>query len=400
MDREHLLKIRRKKTIESSRDTATPSTPPSSMRALEFLIGFCTLHDVQSQLFAALAVAIILPAHNFYVMPAIIPSLTAKSYIKIPTVENPDADVLIRHIPCYMALSCNFQAVISSLCGIIWEPAISCNLVSPWLYPVLSEARMALSSSSPSYDEIPCIMCALCRPSLASLWLGATLSGLTPLVIDLVRDGTPPLDPYASAWTGCPQSFMDIPGSGPYAKCTASGTKLARADAWRLLYPPPVIDDDLHYNSPPSSPWEPVGMTTLENSAIRVRIHGNCPRHPLLYCRWCWLQKDGSTMDDEGFDWGLQHIDATARVVIPSQPLVDQEASMTASCEVFGWVTRNCEGYSPESIYLDKWLREDESEASEPANDSDTSDSKRYDDKTVDHNQVATSIQEWLAGAE
>lgn len=244
MDGEQKLKIRR----ENNTNTAVPSsTPPSSRRALQFLIDFCAFYDIQSQLLAALAVAIILPTHNSYVRPATLPSLTAVKHIRLPMIENLDANVLSKQIPYYMAFSCNFQVVISSLCSIFWEPSVSCNLVSPWLHPVLNEVCVALSSSSPSCNEILCIMCALRHPNLAPLWLGATLSGLAPFVVELVREGRP-LVPCSSAWTGCPQSFIDIPGSGPYAKYTASGTEITRADAWRLLYLPPVIDDGLYYN--------------------------------------------------------------------------------------------------------------------------------------------------------
>lgn len=105
-----------------------------------------------------------------------------------------------------------------------------------------------------SYTEVLTVMCAMRCPDLAALWLGATLSGLSETIIQFLSDGTPPLDPNASAWTGCPQSFMDIPGSGSYVQSTASGEGISRADAWRLLYLPPAVDDDLSYNSSPFTP--------------------------------------------------------------------------------------------------------------------------------------------------
>lgn len=385
-----------------------PSTvPPSSKQALGFLVNFCLLHGIQSQLFAALAVAITLPTHNCYGVPATLPSMTARSYIKLPVVEDLDAVELHEQIPYYMALSCNFHVVISSICGIFWEPRIPCNLVSPWLHPVLNEVHESfISSSSPSYTEVLCIICALRRPRLAALWLGAAFSGLAPFAIDLVRSGTPPLDPSASAWTGCPQSFLDIPGTGPYAKYTGSGTEITRADVWRLLYLPPAIDDDLHYESPPFSPWEPVGMTTFEDSATRVRVHRNCPRHPLLYCHWSWFQQNGSTTNDEGFKSNSvlmypEQMDTITGIMFPCKPLPEQEASIMASCEVFGWVMRNCEGLPPESVYLDKWLQEEDgSETFESVNGSDTSDNDHCNSSAVDDNRVERSIREWLVGAE
>ncbi|RJE26824.1 hypothetical protein PHISCL_00849 [Aspergillus sclerotialis] len=149
---------------------------------------------------------------------------------------------------------------------------------------------------------------------------------------------------------------MDVVKSGRYAKPTASGIRITRADVWRLLYLPPVIDDDLYYDSPPFSPWEPVGMTTFEDSAIRVRWYRDCSCHPLVYQHWSWIRKDGSIINDKGFNSSF----AAARSQlfnIPSLSLPDQEASIAASREVFGWVTRNCEGHPPESIYSDRWLQ-------------------------------------------
>ena len=245
-------------------------------------------------------------------------------------------------------------------------------------------------------------MCALRHPSLAALWLGATLSGLAPMVIDFVTSGTPPLDPSASAWTGCPQSFLDMASPDKYAKPTAFGMKITRANVWRLLYLPPIVDDDLHYESPPFSPWEPVGMTTFEDSEIRVRLHRDCTYHPLVYRHWSWIREDGSTTDDEGFKPGIvavpysRLINRTSQIDIPSLPLPDQEASLSASQEVFGWVTANCEGHPPEGIYLDRWLQTEEaSEANRTADDSSSSGGD-YSEIPVDDTRPGVNIQKWI----
>lgn len=104
-----------------------PSTvPPSSRQALGFLVHFCLLHGIQSQFFAALAVAITLPTYNCYGVPATLPSMTAQSYVRLPVVDL-DAVELNEQIPYYMALSCNFHVVISSICGVFWESSIPCN---------------------------------------------------------------------------------------------------------------------------------------------------------------------------------------------------------------------------------------------------------------------------------
>lgn len=133
------------------------------------------------------------------------------------------------------------------------------------------------------YEEILAIMCAVRRPKLSALWLGAVISGLALTVLDFVRSGTPPLDPNAFAWTGCAQSFMDLTGSGPYSWTEASGEKLQKADAWRLLFLPTIVDDDLHYKSYLFAPWKPIRTTSVQNSVARIRIHISYLRHYLDY---------------------------------------------------------------------------------------------------------------------
>lgn len=407
MDDKQRLKIRWSKHIDGlSSAEHPPMEPPSARRALDLLIQFCELHGIQSQLFAAIPVAMNLPIHNCYGISATLPSPIAEGHVRLPEVPDVKAAELYEQIPYYMALSCNFQIIISSLCGVFWEPDVPCNLVSPWLHPVLNELRETLASNaSPSYTETLCAMCALRCPNLAALWLGATLSGLSPMIVEFIGSGTPPLDPCASAWTSCPQSFMDVAGSGAYAKPTASGTKISRADAWRLLYFPPIVDDDLHYDSPPFSPWEPVGATTFEVSAIRVHMHRDCPRHSLTYRHWSWIRKDGSTTDDEGFDPSIiadhpRLVNVPARIEIIPQSLPNQDASMAASQEVFGWVTSNCEGHPPESIYSDRWLQEGEtSEEYESADGSSFSNDDSGEDAIDDNGaEVGFTIQKWIAG--
>lgn len=184
LEAEQQLKIKWK-----SKDVELPSAPPSSRQAMEFLIEFCGLHGTHAQLYAALAVALNLPAHKCYGIPAVLPSPSMHGRSKFPSVEAVKAAELCEQIPYYMALSCNFHAVVSSLCGMFWEPGIPCNLVSPWLHPVLTELRGAFASDgSPEYMEILCTMCALRRPRLAPLWLGAVFSGLASIIVDFVKN--------------------------------------------------------------------------------------------------------------------------------------------------------------------------------------------------------------------
>lgn len=362
-------------TTSSLSQDPVVSTPPSSKNAFEFLTKFCLLHDLGSQCFAALATTLTLPTHNHYGTVATLPFPTgargrcehAPAKLTVPNMAK-----LSEELSCYMALSCNHSVIVSSLCGVFWEPKVQCNLVSPWLHPVINEVPIMeeVKNFEGRYHEILAIMCAVRRPKLSALWLGAVISGLTPRVIDFVKSGAPPLDPNAFAWTGCPQSFMDLAGLGPYFQTDASGEKIQRADAWRLLFLPTVVDDDLHYENYPFAPWEPVGTTSMENCVARIRIHRFCPRHHLSYQYWTWQLGDGSTLVDQG--WEIvsaqpsseevsPRIETTASAKLPAVELsLDQEASWTASWEIFQWVTANGEGVpADEPIYNDEWLRDE-----------------------------------------
>jgi hypothetical protein len=226
----------------------------------------------------------------------------------------------------YMSLSCNYSVVMSSLCGSFWEPTVGCNLVSPWLHPVLEEIPKLpqFAGDSRRYHKLIAIMCAARRPTLSPVWAGASLSGLVGQIIDLVRTGTPPLDPNGYFWTGSAQNFLDLPGgTGPYFKTgSGSGTNIKiieRADVWRLLYLQSIEDDGLHYESLPFSPWYPVGATRDESCVLRVRAHESCPRHSLIYSHWTWELSGGSglTATDGGYQGCMTRPRPPHRVLSP-----------------------------------------------------------------------------------
>ncbi|KAI9747970.1 MAG: hypothetical protein M4579_007344 [Chaenotheca gracillima] len=358
--------------IFAKRDTGQPRSklperkysPPSSKKAMELLIDFGVLHNLGSQFFAALNATLTFPTHNHYGTAAKLPSPTPGEVPQSPSSPNAIITNLLHvyeEIPYYMSISCNHSVLISSLCGVFWEPCVPCNLVSPWLHPVLNE----LPNSD--YLETVAIICAIRCPRLGALWLGATLSGLAKTVLEFVASGTPPLDPDACAWTGCLQSFMDTAGSGPYCQSPSSETapRIQRADVWRLLYLPPAVEDDLRYESPPFSPWKPVGTASVEHSVARIKIHLCCSRHQLEYRQWTWHLRDHSILEDDGLKSVADRNSPFCEVSTEGPILnfttapLDDHASRAASYEVFRWVTANGEGHPPnEEIYKDGWLCE------------------------------------------
>ncbi|PKY08595.1 hypothetical protein P168DRAFT_286710 [Aspergillus campestris IBT 28561] len=348
--------------------------PPSSRTALEFLVGICLLHDLGSQFHAGFAAALTFPTHSHYQRAVELPlPFSNSNHQRYPPSEQTTTDQLAIYesLSFYLTLSCNHSVIMSSLCGSFWEPSIPCNLVTPWLHPILNEVsqRPEILNTPGRYAEIVALICGIRRPRLSSLWIGAAISGLIPKITALVKGGTPPLDPNGYPWTGCPQGFMDLAGSGPYLYRNPSNQNLIRrVDIWRLLYLPVLEDDGLYYESLPFSPWEPVGQSIELNCALRVRAHRLCSRHRLLYEHWTWNLLDGSKVQDRGFT-SVRRQNSPRNFLVfsksapsdnarPIMPLAqDQEASREASIAVFEWVLANHEGRPPsEPIYDDEWI--------------------------------------------
>jgi len=372
LDETQRIDIKWDQSGSSSETTTDFSTPPSSREALELLAKFSTLYDLGSQFAAALAATLLLPTHNYYKTTAQLPFPTQARGCNghTPAQQVGQEWVTIsEELPFYMALSCNPSVVMSSLCGVFWDIHISCNLVSPWLHPIINEIPngKGIINVSGRYHEILFFICATRCPPLSALWLGAAISGLVPRVLRSVESGTPDLDHNAFPWTGCPQSFMDVTDSGPYFNHDSSRGDIARADVWQIRYLPPVVDDDLYYESRPFAPWKPVGRTNMQSCELRVLAHRDCQRHDLSYRHWNWKLKEGSTIVDQGF-----RTTATPDVllscnpkpelltgtVFPTIPLpVDQNASQRASRTILQWATVNGEGVPAEGIYHDKWVQ-------------------------------------------
>jgi hypothetical protein len=395
----HCVHIKWRRKVSVSEDF-TDFTPPSSRQAFELLSQFSLLHNLGSQFLVALAIAITFPTHNYHATVVHLPFPTEATGGEESTLLKsiiPEWITVIEELPFYITLSCNAEVVISSLCGMFWEADVTCNLVSPWLHPILNEVPegKGIIETPGLYYEILAIMCGLRRPQIAALFLGAAASGLMPTILRRISRGRPPLDAHAFPWTGCPQSFMDIPGSGPYI-CEGPGDKVRRADIWRLLYLPPVVEDDLYYNNRPFTPWAPFGDSSVQNCVFRVASHLRCTRHHLEYQHWNWKLMDGSIIEDQGFDKatvqcfpeaGNSQIKMITTAKFPTtQP--NQEASQEASLDIFRWVMVNGEGVPPEEVYKDKWVhfQDDSDEESEAVND----------DNSVISDEQQNGLEEWL----
>ena len=340
-------------------------TPLTSHEALRSLIGLCNRHGVsKNQLHAALATALLLPTHNYLNLDPTLPFPRApNSGFRPAKLCKKDPDQLFNDLPYYITLSCGGEIINSSLCGVFWNPLVPSNLASPWLQPLWDLKQMSGVQDAPGqYAEVIALMCARRAPNIAFLSIGAAISGLTSTILSQVSTGQPPLERHAYAWTGVPQSFMDIAGEGRYYEMCSSTAYIRRSDCWRLRKLPPVVDDDLHYGIGPFTPWEPPGYALLKNCPLRVQAHKDCDRHTVTYNGSTWRFQDGCKLDaNMGRDLVNPHVfpkPLSERELSHNLRILDNEdTSIDATIASFRWVLDNGEGSPPEDAYKDLWLR-------------------------------------------
>ncbi|KAL9123813.1 MAG: hypothetical protein Q9217_006796 [Psora testacea] len=338
--------------------------PLTSYEALQSLIALCNRHAVsRSQLHAALATALLLPTHNYLQLDPALPHPEIRDTgFPAAKLRSEDLDQLFEDLPRYITLSCASEVINSSLCGVFWNPHVPCNLASPWLQPMWDLQKIKEVQSAPGrYAEVLALICARRAPNTAFLSIAAAISGLTPKILDQVSSGQPPLENHAYAWTGVPQSFMDIAGKGRYFEMRCSEAYIRRSDCWRLRRLPPTIDDDLHYSIGPFTPWEPAGWGLLRNCPLRVQAHINCDRHAMAYQGVTWYFCNGRKLEDDmGKDSIIPHVSPDSVVqgeVSHDVPSLDNEdTSLDATIASFRWVLDNGEGSPPEDAYKDPWL--------------------------------------------
>ncbi|CAG7939345.1 unnamed protein product [Penicillium salamii] len=354
---------------------ASVCSPLTSEQAFDALTEFACLHGLGSQLSIALMAAVTFPTPQYYGSTVQLPFPRATGG-RLPTAPiSLQWPSLIKELSYYMTLSCSPEVVMSTLCGSFWELEVPCNLVGPWLHPILNEVVSGTSGTVDHDYEILALIGAIRRPNIRALWIGAATSGLGPKIIQKVRRGRPPLDALAFPWTGYPQSFTA--GSGPYTCVNAE--YISRPDVWRLLHLPPKEGDDLCYRNRLCTPWAPCGNSKIKDCALRVTSHLRCNRHEYHFHHWNWDPEEGAIVQDYGFsttpistiiEYPTDILDIKKPKPFQKKEL-DQMASREASSDIFRWFFINGEGKPPESIYEDDWLKEiwDQDESGEEADE-------------------------------
>ncbi|EFY88568.1 hypothetical protein MAC_05333 [Metarhizium acridum CQMa 102] len=337
--------------------------PPSSKQAVEFLSRFASRYNLESQSALALAMALTLPIHN-----------DTSSMVQLPKPRlitsqfMPHTHFGIKKDYCrldrYMALSSNPLFLSSALWSVFWEPGVECNLVSPWCDPIVATIKPLIDRGD--LETLGHVL-ALRRPSIAPLWYGVTacgntrsISAIIPFLQTLFSCLPSRPIPEVAAWTGCPQSFMDLSGEGPYVQM---GNQVSRADVWRLRHELwDVEPEGAPFRNTPICPWPPFGYIGDEELEIPVRTHINCPRHYWVYAGWTWLFDDGTEKRIEPADelksWDLLESDSQlifSEGITPPVYYLNHKASKNAVGDIFRWSATEIE-MSGKSIFGHRWV--------------------------------------------
>ncbi|KAM6516676.1 hypothetical protein FALCPG4_014851 [Fusarium falciforme] len=356
------IKVRLVAQVLSS--TSPNPSPPSSRQAVKFLSRFASMYDLDSQVPLALAMALTLPLHNETASMVKLPRpFLTRQDDQVASLSSIEREY--SNLTRYMTLSSNPVFLSSTLWAVFWEPGVECNLVSPWCDPIIDVVKPLVDRGE---LEMLSHVLALRRPNVAPLWYGIAACGRTKTILAIVpflQSLYTPVPsrpiPEVAAWTGSPQSFMDLRGSGAYLQ---AGDQVARADVWRLRHECwDVEPEGAPFRNPPMCPWPPFGFIKADELELSVRLHMNCDRHQWVYLRWTWLLGNGAELAEEAalplessslFEAGSQVGLAYSSVPdLDYRP--DHVASERAVGDIFRWAATEMEP-TGKDIYLHHWV--------------------------------------------
>ncbi|KAL7899281.1 hypothetical protein HDV63DRAFT_336704 [Trichoderma sp. SZMC 28014] len=337
--------------------------PPTSKEAIAFLSRFASMYNLESQAVLGLAMALTVPLHK---------NMSSTIQLPKPHLAKPSAvsltsiiDKEFRLLSYYMVLSSNPAFMASALWSVFWEPEVDCNLVTPWFDPVIDILQPLIEKEN--LEAVGHIL-ALRRPSVAPLWYGLLACGTTETVLAIVpylktlNTRVPArLIPEVAVWTDSPQSFMDLPGDGPYLQ----GNQISRADAWRLRYECcNTWKDGAHFRYMPTTPFRPFGFINGDELEVVVRKHvEECSRHSWTYLGFTWMLNTGVTLLHEPRVLTTSWADFEDDSIIqpPKRESVDPSyrpdhaASQRAVGDIFRWAATEMEA-SGRHIYSHPWV--------------------------------------------
>ncbi|EGY15715.1 uncharacterized protein VDAG_06879 [Verticillium dahliae VdLs.17] len=271
--------------------SSIPGSAASFSDAVALLGHFCARHDIMDESHMALAAVLLLPSFgrnkalkvsHLHLRARVRLGETAASSQGL-AFELPDSWVhRDHHIDRLLALSCNPRGIHSILASVFYEPAVECNLASPWLQGTVA----AIDSVAKGGPLVLIRMFAEREPAAAFLWAGAAVLGLQTSLLQEVRRGQIRTDLPSAVWSGTCQTFIQHPTSHPLV---ADGS-ISHADEARLLF---LSQTDGHARMPICQ-WRPFGVTRLEDVNLEVRVHVDCESHWPQYRGFAW-----DCVDDE-----------------------------------------------------------------------------------------------------
>jgi hypothetical protein len=240
--------------------------------------------------------------------------------------------------------------MLALLSGSFFDTTIECNIVGSWLAPAFAVIDYIISKCD--YKSFVSVM-AKRQPSLAPLWLGATIVGLHERIIQMARLGTPPIDLHAGAWTGTVHSFIGVEPS----RIALTGDRIRRSDECRILF----LTGTMEHGKAPICPWQPFGNTYLRDTEIEVRQHVKCG-HSFEYVGWKWDLSGGSSAKDEGYtSRSIRRTTLATSKPMPLEPAskltpISEVASEVATRSIFSWLRTEGWPTAEKGIYTHEWF--------------------------------------------
>jgi hypothetical protein len=264
---------------------------PTFLTACEYLTRFCIRHNITDQSQAALAATLLLPSMNGKRMLKLqVPRVSRSNLLHDHGNDEETHSSQAHQMHCpdrLLMLSCNVAGISPILMSVFFDTRIECNTITPWLQGSMSAVDTLAKNDS-------CIIGRMCMersPSVAYLWIGATILNLHKRLLREVRLGLTRFNLESAAWTGTLQSFLQQPVSHPLAE----NGYVTRADECRLLF---LSRSDNHVRCPIVQ-WKPFGSTPVEDANVEVRLHCDCGGHQLQYKGLLWNNVDGKSSLDQ-----------------------------------------------------------------------------------------------------
>ncbi|KAG8162373.1 hypothetical protein KVR01_008138 [Diaporthe batatas] len=333
-------------------ETPVSSIAADSATSLRFLSEYVTTYNVADQSRAALSAVLCLPFATSSSSKIALPAPHISTVSLGPQQGGVLPSLSLAQVDKLMTLSCNIRGVKALLLSTFFNPAVPCNLVSPFLQGTFA----ALDTFS---HEPLRVIHALLRhsPKVGFLWVGVLILGKHTSLLDHARHGFSEIDLLSAAWTGTIQTFMQLPASA------ASCGRIRREDECRLAY---LVSKDYQRNIP-FCPWKPFGSVQVKDAELGVQIHAGCQGHGLRYKGWTW-----DCLEEERLISAIHHPPASngpyeepnsvpntgIEVPFDKLNLENDSASCTATLNLFTWLRRGGFAASEQHIRRHEWLCE------------------------------------------